>query len=514
VARKNEAPSDPHRYRYRDASGLKAGAKSLDASGEGPVAADPRQDVEERTEATEPTPGAVALSTVDDGGPDPDALPAGTIVGAYVVRHLIASGGGGTVFLAEHTSRGHKVAIKVLRTEVARSPMGLARFQREARMVNLIRHPAIVDIREFGQLVDGRPYFVMELLEGCDLKQMIKQRGRFAAEEMLQIVEPICSALEAAHSAGVVHRDLKASNVHVHEKDGKLEVKLLDFGIAKLLTPDPSMGGLTVAGMRLGTASAMAPEQIRGDAVDQRTDVYALGVLIYHLLTGRYPFRADTRQEIERMNLEAPPPRPSQIAAVPPAIDMVVLRCMDKRPERRYASVREVVTALHEALDGRGQAPADGTSHKAAVAVYVSVRAAQDQGLDEEELLDQVAEVLELAEQALNDGGFAVPLHTGNAVLGARVLPEDAAAARIDRKKALDQAVVLSRQIAQQQGGRTELVIDVTLHSDVAVVRGSEIGGAIVEVSRWPAGNPWSGISATREGVAEIDPTGTDTVSR
>jgi serine/threonine protein kinase len=480
------------------------------------VPADPKQDVEERTEATEPTPGAVALSTVD-GSPDPDALPSGTIVGAYVIRHLIASGGGGTVFLAEHTGRGDKVAVKVLRTEVARSPHGLARFQREARMVNLIRHPAIVDIREFGQLPDGRPYFVMELLEGCDLKQHIKQRGRFSPEEMLQIVEPICSALEAAHAAGVVHRDLKASNVHVAEKNGKLEVKLLDFGIAKLLVPDPGVGGLTVAGMRLGTASAMAPEQIRGDAIDQRTDVYALGVLIYHLLTGRYPFRAETRQEIERMNLEAPAPRPSQIAAVPPAMDAVVLRCMDKRPERRYATVRDVATALRQALDGRNAGGADGSQHKQAVAVYVAVRSGrpqEDAEGEEEELLDRMAEALELAEQSLRDAGFSVPLHTGTTLLGARLLPENPDASRADRKLALDQAVGVARQLAQLQGGQTHLTIDVILHSDVAVVRGGDIGGAIVEVASWPSGAPWSGISATREGVAEIDPTGTDTVAR
>ncbi len=351
----------------------------------------------DQTLSTEPTPDAVALSTAEV---DPDSMPPGTIIGSYVVRRTVASGGGGTVFAAEHRSRGERVAIKVLRAEVARSPQGLARFQREARVVSIIRHPGIVDIRECGQLPDGRPFFVMELLEGSDLKQLIKSRGRFSVEETYEVVFAICAALEAAHSAGVIHRDLKASNVHVAVKDGHFEVKLLDFGIAKLLLPDIETMGLTASGVRLGTASAMAPEQIRGEPVDQRTDVYALGVLIYQLLTGRLPFRADTRHEIERMNLEVPPPRPSQLVGVPAAIDAVVLRCMDKRAERRYDSAGAVVKALREAVDGAA-AGAEVVARKPAVAIYVDVRPAQQLDEADEDLLDEMAEMLEVAEQSL-----------------------------------------------------------------------------------------------------------------
>jgi predicted Ser/Thr protein kinase len=462
----------------------------------------------DQTLSTEPTPDAVALST---GEVDPDAMPPGTVIGSYVVRRTVASGGGGTVFAAEHRTRGERVAIKVLRSEVARSPQGLARFQREARVVNLIRHPAIVDIREFGQLPDGRPFFVMELLEGSDLKQLIKARGRFSPDEMLQVITTLCAALDAAHAAGVVHRDLKASNIHVAIKNGRYEVKLLDFGIAKLLAPDAETLGLTQTGMRLGTASAMAPEQIRGESVDQRTDVYALGVLIYHMLTGRYPFRADTRQEIERMNLEAPPPRPSQLAGVPAAIDAVVLRCMDKKPERRYESARAVEEALRAAMDGSASQP-DRAASRQAVGIYVDVRPARELEEPDEQLLDRLADTLEAAEQALRKAGLMVPLHTGTTLLAALLLPDDPRAALEERQRVVDQAVTLAQQLGGAPGDDADpgLRVGVSLHVDSAVVRGApaapDIAGAIVDVSTWPAGTAWNGILATAAGVADLDP--------
>jgi Protein kinase domain len=453
------------------------------------------------TLATEPTPGAMAISS---GERDADELPPGTAVGGYVIEDTIAAGGGGTVFAAYHRTLGRRVAIKVLHAEVANSPQGLIRFQREAMVVNLVKHPGIVEIYDFGQLPDGRPYFVMELLQGSDLKRMITQRGRFSPDEMLEIVTAVCSALEAAHKAGIVHRDLKASNVHVAVDKGRYVVKLLDFGIAKLLQPDPSMGGLTQTGMRLGTASAMAPEQIRGEAIDQRVDVYALGVLIYHLLTGRYPFRGESRQEIERMNLETPPPRPSQTAAVPPAIDAVVLKCMDKRAERRYPGVAAALADLKDAVERRA-APAT-SDKKQAVAVSVDVKVdAMDEANDE--LLDEIAQALDLAEQTLRQAHFVVALHTGTTLLAARVLPDDAQAARAERKRALEEAVLLGRQMSKREGNA--LRVDVCLHVDTALVRGSaaapEIAGAVLEVASWPAAANWNGIRATPATVAGLD---------
>ena len=273
------------------------------------------------------------------------------------MKKELASGGGGTVYEAQHRILGRRAAVKVLRRQLAASPQMVARFVQEARAVNMIKHPNIVDIFEFGELPDGRPFYVMELLEGIDLRSILNERGRFPPGEVLEILEPVCSALQAAHDHGIVHRDLKASNIFIAKVAGKRVVKLLDFGIAKLMQPDAGEGGLTVVGTRLGTSYTMAPEQIRGDGVDARTDIYALGVVLYHLLTGQYPFRAETMTDIERQHLEAPPPRPSQAAPVPPALDAIVLRCMEKTADRRYQSVKAFIEALRDAAGAKTAEP-------------------------------------------------------------------------------------------------------------------------------------------------------------
>ena len=299
-------------------------------------------------------PGPAAATA---GAVDGDALKPGTLCGAYVLKKELASGGGGTVYEAHHRILGRKAAVKVLRRQLASSPQMVARFVQEARAVNMIKHPSIVDIFEFDDLPDGRPFYVMELLDGIDLRSILNERGRFPPGEVMEIFEPVCSALQAAHEMGIVHRDLKASNIFIGNVGGARVVKLLDFGIAKLMHPDAGEGGLTVVGTRLGTSYTMAPEQIRGDGVDARTDIYALGVVLYHLVTGQYPFRAETMTEIERQHLESPPPRPSQVAPVPPALDAVVLRCMEKTAERRFPSVKAFIEALRAAVGNKAVVP-------------------------------------------------------------------------------------------------------------------------------------------------------------
>jgi serine/threonine-protein kinase len=426
-----------------------------------------------------------------DPGSDPDELPAGTAIGPYTIRSTIASGGGGTVFLAEDRLLRRPVAIKVLRAAIAHSSVGVARFLREVRVVNMIRHPAIVDIHELGALPGGRPYFAMELLEGSDLRRLITTRGRFPPEDVLEIITPVCSALEAAHAAGIVHRDLKASNLNVAIKEGRYIVKLLDFGIAKLLAPDPEVPGLTAAGTRLGTATAMAPEQIRGDAVDQRTDVYALGVLMYHMLTGRVPFRGFTQQETDRMIQESPAPRPSQSAAVSQAVDAVILKCMSKNPADRYPSAQAVAEALREAvLVGPASEAKPPESRRQAAAVHVDVRATDDADQTDERFLDDVASVLDMTEHALREAGFAILLQTGTTLLGARVLSDDETTSGRERDEAREKARALSRQIATRERAYPGLRVEVRLHVDSAVLRGPHsapaIGGVVVDVSAWP----------------------------
>jgi len=438
-----------------------------------------------------------ATAMVAEG--DPDELRPGTLAGAYVLERSLASGGGGTVYEARHRLLGRIAAVKVLRRELAASPRMVARFLREALAVNLIKHPAIVDIYEFGELPDGRPYYVMELLSGTDLRSLLTERGRFEPREVLKILEPVCSALSAAHAQGIVHRDLKASNIHVETTaDGERKVKLLDFGIAKLLRPEDEEAGLTVAGARLGTSYTMAPEQIRCDTIDGRTDVYALGVVLYHLLAGQYPFRGEFMTDIERMHLEAPVPRVSQVVAVSPAIDAVIMKAMEKQRDRRFQDPDAFIAALRAAV-----APGSSESEQAtgrAMAIYVDVRVPED--ADSDAILDDASAVLDAAESALRDDGWQVLLQTGNTLLGAKVLPTGAADATAACGAGQVTAEQLVDVLAYRESATAEVAVNVSIHVDQAILNGAAkdseiVGGAVTSVSAWAPQGAVDGLYVT-----------------
>ena len=437
--------------------------------------------------------------------PDPDALRPGTAAGMYLLERALASGGGGTVYEAKHRLLGRRAAVKVLRRELASSPQMVARFLREALAVNLIKHPNIVDIYEFGELPDGRPFYVMELLNGTDLRSMLTARGRFHPTEVLEILTPVCSALDAAHAQGIVHRDLKASNIHMEQRGNERIVKLLDFGIAKLIHPDAGDVGLTVAGARLGTSYTMAPEQIRGGAIDGRTDVYALGVVLYHLLTGQYPFRGEQMTDIERLHLEAPAPRASQSAPVTPGIDAVVLRAMEKQPMRRFPSAKAFIAALRDAVvapHGVVSAPLVAVR---AMAIFVELRVAETADAESDELLDDVSSVLDGAEQVLRDDGWQLPLQTGNALLGAKLLPlteEDASVARAQGRSVAHQ---LAERLSARADAHADVHVNICLHVGVAEVKDSDdvpggrevIGGGVTSIASWAPQENVTGVHVT-----------------
>ena len=416
---------------------------------------------------------------------DEDLAP-GARLGEYVIEGTIAAGGCGTVYAAQHRLLGRRAAVKVLHRSLASSSEMVERFVREARVVNQIRSPHIVDIYDLGELPDGRPFMVMELLRGTSLRALLDRRGRLAPSVIEGLLEPVCAALQSAHEAGVIHRDLKASNLMVEREVDPPQVKLLDFGIAKLLRTDGAPG-ITQVGQRLGTPYAMSPEQIRGDTIDARADVYALGVLLYQCLTGKVPFQAEEPSELERLHLEAPAPRPSALAPVAPALDLLVLRCLEKDPADRPPSAKAFHEQLRAAVQPAAPAPRDPSAGRA-LAVYVEVHLAPG-AAEDDAALEALGALLDAAEQELTAAGLFLYLATGSALLGtaALELDEDAAAAQRDRARA---AAVLIETHGIAADAR--LGLRVRVHEDRAELErkpgGPEVtGGPIVQVGSWPA---------------------------
>ena len=274
-------------------------------------------------------------------------LAPGAIVGEYKIERKIGQGGMGVVYAAIHPLIGKKAAIKVISAELGTDTVVAERFVQEARSVNQIGHPNIVDVFAFGKLPDGRNYFVMEMLQGESLRERLN-RTFIPLAEGLQILDEIVSALEAAHEKQIVHRDLKPDNVFLtNVRSSYIVVKLLDFGIAKLVTATGI--SKTTTGEMIGTPGYLSPEQARGRNVDYRTDIYALGCMMYEVVTGRIPFIAESAMDIVLMHISTPPSPPSTInPSLPPALDQLILETLDKDPERRpsLAEVRNVFAEL------------------------------------------------------------------------------------------------------------------------------------------------------------------------
>jgi eukaryotic-like serine/threonine-protein kinase len=276
-----------------------------------------------------------------------DALAEGTMVGEYRITHKLGSGAFGDVYAGEHPLIGKRVAVKVLNRRFAADPEMVSRFVAEARAVNKIRQRNIIDIFSFGVLADRlRQYFVMELLDGLTLGELLDRNGRLPIPTTLHIARGIAAALDAAHEAGITHRDLKPANVFLAtERDGTYFPKLLDFGIAKLIGDDAAHK--TGSGVVLGTPRYMSPEQARGRTADHTSDIYALGVILHEMLTGRPLFTGETPIDILLKHTAEPPPRMSSVRAdLPGELDAPVLAMLAKRPKDRPATAGRAVAAF------------------------------------------------------------------------------------------------------------------------------------------------------------------------
>src|ERR1051325_4848728 len=251
----------------------------------------------------------------------------------------------GVVYAGLHPEIGKQVAIKGLAPRAAAHPDLIRRFKEEARAVNKIRHPNIIDIFAIKQLPDGRHYFVMEYLEGESLTDRL-ERGAVPLPELRRLLVQICSALEAAHQAGVVHRDLKPDNIWVATQPlSESRIKLLDFGIAKL--NDVPSATRTQAGVSMGTPHYMPPEQAMGKPIDARADIYALGVVLYQIFPGLLPFDGGTPAEIVIKHVSEQPVPPSRHRPIVPAgMEAIILACLQKDPSQRPASVKELAARI------------------------------------------------------------------------------------------------------------------------------------------------------------------------
>lgn len=275
-------------------------------------------------------------------------LPGTTLEGRYHVLELLGEGGMGHVFLAEHVTLKRKMAIKVLREELAQQQANVERFLQEAQAASSIHHPNVVDVTDFGRASNGLVYFVMEHLVGEELTAMMHRHGSLPWPSAQAIILQVVRGLRATHEQGVVYRDLKPANIFLtRNPDGSLLVKLLDFGIAKSTgnTARPQTKPNSV----FGTARYMSPEQAAGKEVDARSDIYATGVVLYELLAGRAPFESDNYMEVVRCHVNDPIPRLRDVApnaGIPDVVESLVMRALEKDPARRFHDMAEFEAAI------------------------------------------------------------------------------------------------------------------------------------------------------------------------
>lgn len=291
----------------------------------------------------DPTVVAVEQTVVREAPPAARLgnVPGKVYANRFRIEDLIGQGGMGSVYRVTDLATTGTMALKVLHTNVTQQAGGLPRFRREIEVLQRLDHPAIPTVYDSG-IVDGEMYFVSELIEGENLREIIRSEGALPVDRALAIVCAVADALNKAHEHGVIHRDVKPHNIMVDPDGG---VHLLDFGLARGVGLD--MKTITASGMIVGTPEYMSPEQFEGSRVDARSDIYSLGIVMFQTLTGALPFEGDTPMALALKHTQQVPPDPRTIRAdLPPWLGRVILRCLEKDPRRRYPNAEELAAAL------------------------------------------------------------------------------------------------------------------------------------------------------------------------
>jgi eukaryotic-like serine/threonine-protein kinase len=306
---------------------------------------------------------------VVEAGSAGDPLIGRTIGGRYFIRRQIARGGMGAVYEAEHVGLDKRVAVKFILDRFGDDREALHRFHREARTASRIGHANIVDITDIGEAEDGRSFLVMEYLEGSDLGQVLRETGRMEPSRAVHIVEQVLRGLAAAHAEGIIHRDMKPANVFLTERGGVSDfVKIMDFGISKVVAARGERVRLTDTGVAMGTPIYMAPEQAEArQDLDHRVDIYAVGVMLYEMLAGTPPFNAGSYVAMVQLHVSAAvPPLGERRPDLPRELVRAVHRALEKEPDRRFRDALEFAGALPSVESLRARFDAGTTTREAA----------------------------------------------------------------------------------------------------------------------------------------------------
>lgn len=283
------------------------------------------------------------------------------LAGKYRVEHVLGVGGMGVVVAAHHLELDERVAVKIMLPEMAQQPEAVGRFTREARAAVKIKNEHVARVLDVGSLENGTPFIVMEYLDGCDLSVWLKNSGPLSVEQAVEFLLHASEAVAEAHALGIVHRDLKPANLFVARRpDGQFSVKVLDFGISKVSDPAMTAGAATKTLALMGSPLYMSPEQMESArSADARSDIWALGVILYEVLTGACPFNGETLPELVlQVAAGTPIPLRTKRPDVSDRLEAVLMRCLEKSPDRRYQTVGELVTALVEFAPERARVSA------------------------------------------------------------------------------------------------------------------------------------------------------------